>query len=83
MNHGNDVWVMGTNEPESYDGIVTNQRGIVIAAPGADCMPLLFVDPVLKVIGAAHAGVYGNLTTLNCVGCCRNCNLKVYLISKG
>ncbi|XP_067116258.1 purine nucleoside phosphorylase LACC1 [Osmerus mordax] len=61
VNHGNDVWVMGKNEPESYDGIVTNQRGVVIAAPGADCMPLLFVDPVLKVIGAAHAGWKGTL----------------------
>lgn len=47
---------MNKPEPESYDGIVTNQPGVVIAAPGADCMPLLFADPVEKIIGAAHAG---------------------------
>lgn len=47
---------MNKSEPESYDGIVTNQPGVVIAAPGADCMPLLFADPVGKVIGVAHAG---------------------------
>ncbi|KAM4609276.1 purine nucleoside phosphorylase LACC1 [Polymixia lowei] len=61
VNHASDVWVMGTAEPESYDAIVTNQPGVVIAAPGADCMPLLFADPVSKVIGAAHAGWKGTL----------------------
>ncbi|KAI1899563.1 hypothetical protein AGOR_G00063070 [Albula goreensis] len=60
-NHANDVWVMGKPAPESYDGIVTNQVGVVIAAPGADCMPLLFADPVAKVIGVAHAGYKGTL----------------------
>lgn len=47
---------MNKPEPDSYDGIVTNQPGVVIAASGADCMPLLFADPVRKVIGVAHAG---------------------------
>uniref|UniRef100_A0A670Y978 Laccase domain containing 1 n=1 Tax=Pseudonaja textilis TaxID=8673 RepID=A0A670Y978_PSETE len=56
VNHGSDVWVMGQPQPESYDGIVTNQRGIVVAAPGADCIPLVFADPVKKVCGAAHSG---------------------------
>uniref|UniRef100_W5LFA6 Purine nucleoside phosphorylase LACC1 n=1 Tax=Astyanax mexicanus TaxID=7994 RepID=W5LFA6_ASTMX len=61
VNHASDVWVMSKPAPESYDGIVTNQPGVVIAAPGADCMPLLFTDPVAKVIGAAHAGWKGTL----------------------
>lgn len=47
---------MGKPAPDSYDGMVTNQVGVVIAAPGADCMPLLFTDPVAKAIGVAHAG---------------------------
>lgn len=61
VNHASDVWVMSKPAPESYDGIVTNQPGVVIAAPGADCMPLLFSDPVAKVIGVAHAGWKGTL----------------------
>ncbi|XP_034042665.1 laccase domain-containing protein 1 [Thalassophryne amazonica] len=61
VNHASDVWVMSKAEPESYDSIVTNQTGVVITAPGADCMPLLFADPVSKVIGAAHAGWKGTL----------------------
>ncbi|KAJ8349995.1 hypothetical protein SKAU_G00251250 [Synaphobranchus kaupii] len=59
--HASDVWVMGKPPPKGYDGIVTNQVGVVIAAPGADCMPLLFTDPVAKVIGVAHAGWKGTL----------------------
>ncbi|KAL1765942.1 laccase domain-containing protein 1, partial [Sigmodon hispidus] len=44
--HTNDVWVMGKKEPESYDGIITNQRGVTITALGADCIPIVFADPV-------------------------------------
>lgn len=47
---------MGKTEPDSYDGIVTNQIGVTIAAPGADCIPVLFADPVRKACGAAHSG---------------------------
>ncbi|KAL0963647.1 hypothetical protein UPYG_G00309030 [Umbra pygmaea] len=62
VDHASDVWAMGKEEePQDYDGIVTNQSGVVIAAPGADCMPLLFTDPVARVIGAAHAGWKGTL----------------------
>ncbi|CAK6977018.1 purine nucleoside phosphorylase LACC1 [Scomber scombrus] len=61
VNHASDVWVMGKAEPESYDAIVTNQSEVVLAAPGADCMPVLFADPVSMVIGAAHAGWKGTL----------------------
>ncbi|XP_070693676.1 purine nucleoside phosphorylase LACC1 [Pempheris klunzingeri] len=61
VDHGRDVWVVGKAEPPSYDAVVTNQTGLVLAAPGADCMPILFADPGSKVIGAAHAGYKGTL----------------------
>ncbi|KAE8299062.1 Laccase domain-containing protein 1 [Larimichthys crocea] len=61
VNHASDVWVLGKDEPESYDAMVTDRTGVVLAAPGADCMPILFADPVSKVIGAAHAGWKGTL----------------------
>lgn len=57
MTHGRDVWVVGTVEPELYDAMVTDQAGVVLAAPGADCMPILFADPTSKVIAVAHAGL--------------------------
>ncbi|MBT6961033.1 MAG: laccase domain-containing protein, partial [Rhodospirillaceae bacterium] len=44
------------------DGLVTNQPGIALAILAADCTPVLFVDPVARVIGAAHAGWKGAMT---------------------
>lgn len=59
--HANAVWVMGKKEPASYDGITTNQRGVTIAALGADCIPIVFADPVKKACGVAHSGWKGTL----------------------
>ncbi|NXP78631.1 LACC1 protein, partial [Ramphastos sulfuratus] len=56
IDHANAVCIMGKTEPDNYDGIVTNQKGVTIAAPGADCIPVLFADPVRKACGAAHSG---------------------------
>ncbi|XP_031752991.1 laccase domain-containing protein 1 isoform X2 [Xenopus tropicalis] len=61
VDHASDVWIMGKSEPDSYDGIVTNQKGVTIAAPGADCIPMLFCDPVRKACGAAHSEFFWNV----------------------
>ena len=59
--HGRDIWVIGDSQPNSYDGIVTDRLGVVITAPGADCMPVLLCDPVRRVIGACHSGWRGTV----------------------
>ncbi|XP_078678856.1 purine nucleoside phosphorylase LACC1-like [Branchiostoma floridae x Branchiostoma belcheri] len=59
--HGARVWVVGKDPPDAYDTIVTNTPGVTIAAPGADCTPLLFADPVNQAVGAAHSGWRGTL----------------------
>ena len=41
------------------DAIVTNTPGVAVSALAADCAPVLFADPVNKVVGAAHAGWRG------------------------
>lgn len=43
------------------DGLVTDRPGIVLGIKTADCLPILFYDPVAKVIGAVHAGWRGVL----------------------
>lgn len=43
------------------DGLVTDIRGIPLMTFYADCVPLLFFDPVRGVIGAAHAGWRGTV----------------------
>lgn len=44
------------------DAMVTNVAGLSLGVTAADCGPILFVDPVKRVIGAAHAGWKGALT---------------------
>ncbi len=46
------------NAPEA-DALVTATPGIAIGILTADCVPILFVDPAAKIIGAAHAGWKG------------------------
>ncbi|XP_008056851.1 laccase domain-containing protein 1 [Carlito syrichta] len=86
--HANDVWIMGRKEPESYDGITTNQRGVTIAALGADCIPIIFADPVKKACGVAHSGWKGTLlgvamATVNALIAEYSCSLEDIVVVLG
>lgn len=41
------------------DGQVTTRTGVALGMFAADCLPVLFADPVARVIGAAHCGRRG------------------------
>ncbi|MGV6800643.1 MAG: peptidoglycan editing factor PgeF [bacterium] len=47
--------------PPKADAMVTDQTGLALGILTADCMPVLFYDPVAHLIGAAHAGWRGLL----------------------
>lgn len=49
---------------ENTDAIVTNQQNIALALNFADCVPILFYDPIKKVIAAAHAGWRGTVAKI-------------------
>lgn len=52
----------GITRPLGYqdvDGLMTDEPGIALVTYYADCVPLLFVDPVKRVIGSAHSGWRG------------------------
>ncbi|NWH99907.1 LACC1 protein, partial [Tichodroma muraria] len=88
VDHANAVRIMGKTEPDNYDGIVTNQKGVTLAAPGADCIPVLFADPVRKACGAAHSGWKGTLlgvsmATVNAMVSEYSCNVKDILVVLG
>ena len=51
----------GASRPRA-DALVTRTEGLAIGVTAADCGPILFVDPIARVIGAAHAGWKGALT---------------------
>jgi YfiH family protein len=41
------------------DALVTDEKGILLAGYFADCVPILFFNPVIGLIGLAHAGWRG------------------------
>ncbi len=64
--HDNKIRIVGTDDAgkglavESdiigFDGLSTNQPGIPLVTFYADCVPVLFFDPVKKAITAVHSG---------------------------
>lgn len=43
------------------DGLITNKKDMLLATTNADCILLLFFDPVKKVIANTHSGWRGTL----------------------
>jgi YfiH family protein len=61
--HGSAVWAVGEPlpDPAEFDGLVCDRPGPVLGAFAADCLPILFADPVARVCGACHAGWRGTV----------------------
>lgn len=63
--HGRGVVVIGEGVTPSQvgaleaDALVTDRRGLTLGMATADCVPVLFADPVSGVVAAAHAGWRG------------------------
>lgn len=73
--HGNKVAIVTANERgrgalsmndtlQGVDGIVTNERDILLTSFYADCVPLYFWDQEHNAIGLAHAGWKGTVTAI-------------------
>lgn len=43
------------------DAIITNTPGLLLLMRFADCVPILFLDPVKHAVGIAHAGWQGTI----------------------
>lgn len=68
MTHGRHVAVVdqtdwGRRLPDT-DALVTQTPGVYLALRFADCVPVLFYDPRLQVVGMAHAGWRGTLALI-------------------
>ena len=46
---------------EGIDGVATNLTGTCVGAFTADCIPVIFYDPIHRAIAAAHAGWRGTV----------------------
>lgn len=53
------------SEYAQTDGLITNKRNIAIATTNADCILLMFFDPVKKVIANVHSGWRGTLQRIS------------------
>lgn len=76
QNHTDEVKVIdkkiNINKPDinlkeykDTDGFITNKKGLVLSTTNADCILLLFYDPVKKVIGNSHSGWKGTLKRIS------------------
>ncbi len=73
--HGNKVVVARAGNGSTQflgnaDAMITREKGVYLTMRFADCVPLLFFDPVVNAVGAAHAGWRG--TMQNVMGCTLN-----------
>lgn len=61
--HGTAVWRVGEEkpDPDEFDGLVSDRPGTVLGAFAADCIPIVFADPVGRTCGAAHSGWRGTV----------------------
>lgn len=48
-------------EPIKADGLITDQPGVALFLRFADCVPILYFDPVHHALGIAHAGWRGTV----------------------
>lgn len=69
--HSGNVNVVSGNEGivRESDSLVTAEPNVFLAVSIADCTPILFYDPITKLIAAVHAGWRGTeqLITVNAV----------------
>ena len=49
---------------DGWDAFVTDRKNVALSVRVADCVPILFWDPVHAVIGAAHAGWKGTFAEI-------------------
>lgn len=49
----------------STDGLITNQKNILLSTTNADCILLLFFDPIKNVIANTHSGWKGTLQRIS------------------
>lgn len=92
QNHGSEVRLISESFLElseidkseylhGVDALYTNLSGICIGVTTADCVPLLFFDPVKHIIAVAHAGWRGTCAriagkTVQSLNHTFNCNPK-------
>lgn len=50
--------------PESYDGLMTDEAGVMLVTLHADCVPIYFLDSKKKAVALCHAGWRGTVNKI-------------------
>ena len=86
--HTDNIKIVSKNEigifPENLDdvdGLITDEKNLVLSLVFADCIPLIFYDPIKKVISNVHSGWKGTTKKIggkaaNIMIECFGCNPK-------
>lgn len=56
--------IVAPRDYDNIDGLMTDEKGIALVTYYADCVPLLFLDPVHQAIGLAHSGWRGTVNRM-------------------
>lgn len=60
-----DMPDLNLEEYSSTDGLITNKSNLILSTTNADCILLLFFDPIKKVIANIHSGWKGTLQRIS------------------
>ena len=65
VNHEVNKITFNNENYQNIDGLTTNKKDVILATSNADCILLIFYDPVKNVIANTHSGWKGTLQTIS------------------
>ena len=63
--NGGDGILRPIDEENVYDGLITNEKNLLLCTVEADCLPVYFYDPVKEVIAMVHSGWKGTVKKIS------------------
>ena len=63
--NGGDGILRALDENDPYDGLITNEKNLLLCTVEADCVPVYFYDPVKQVIAMVHSGWKGTVQKIS------------------
>ena len=63
--NGGDGVLRSLDENTPYDGLITNEKNLLLCTVEADCVPVYFYDPVKEVIAMVHSGWKGTVQKIS------------------
>ena len=63
--NGGDGILSPLDENAPYDGLITNEKNLLLCTVEADCVPVYFYDPVKEVIAMVHSGWKGTVKKIS------------------